>query len=484
MKVDAVKDFEQIKQILHDSSDLKSRTVQFFGREVTICYIVDIIDNILLNDTLIEPMLDYEQQENEDPITALKEKILSSNTLTEFFDIESAVNELLTGNALILVDGADIILGCDIEKITVRAVAEPPTSVVIKGPREGFNESLKYNLALIRKRVKSNELVVKNLEIGELTKTQVSVVYLDSIVDKKVVKQILKRLNDIKIDGVVDSHYLVSYLQKNPKSLFKQVGDCEKPDILVGKMLEGRVGILVDGSPIALTLPFILIEDMQNADDYYSQPIRVTFVRILRLVGVVLAILLPGVYVALEMYHYKILPTEFLVTIMNTTQGIPFSPFVELLFVILLFEILYEANLRMPQYFGMAMSIVGALILGETAVNAGLVSPPAVMIVALSGITFYIIPSQAAQFSILRLLALVIGAILGLYGILLFCVFVLSYLSSFDSYGSAYLAPTAPFISSDQKDFYMRKTIKEMKTRPKSIANNKQNMNRRGNNEN
>ena len=153
--------------------------------------------------------------------------------------------------------------------------------------------------------------------------------------------------------------------------------------------------------------------------------------------------------------------------------------FIEILFVILLFEILYEANIRMPQYFGMAMSIVGALILGETAVNAGLVSPPAVMIVALSGITFYIIPGQASQFSILRLLGVVIGATLGIYGILLFCVFILSYLSNFDSYKSAYLAPTAPYIEEDQKDSYMRKTIDEMKKRPRSISNNKENNNRR-----
>ena len=480
MIVDAVKTFNEIKKSLHNSSDLVSRTVQFFDRKVTICYIVDIIDNILLNDTLIEPLLEYEPEENELPLTALKEKILSANKIETFVELDSAIDKLVCGNALILVDGANEIIACDIEKITVRAVTEPPTSVVIKGPREGFNESLKYNLALIRKRVKSNDLVVKNLEIGKLTKTQVSVVYFDSVVDKKIVKQILKKLNNIEIDGVVDSHYLISYLQKNPKSLFKQVGDAEKPDILVGKMLEGRVGILVDGSPIALTLPFILIEDLQNSDDYYSQPIRVSFVRILRFVGVVLAVLLPGVYVALEKFHYKILPTEFLVTIINTTQGIPFSPFIELLFVVLLFEILYESNLRMPQYFGMAMSIVGALILGETAVNAGLVSPPAVMIVALSGITFYIIPSQAAQFSILRLLALIVGATIGLYGILLFTVFILSYLSSFDSYGSAYLAPAAPYISSDQKDFYIRKPINEMKTRPKSIANNKNKLDRRG----
>lgn len=480
MKVDAVKTMEKIKKFLHNSDDLVSRNVQFFDRQVCVCYIVDIIDNSLLNDTIINPMLTYNKNECENPIKILKEKILSANNVEEVQNVETAISKLVAGNALILVDGEEEILACDVEKITVRAVGEPPTSVVIKGPREGFNESIKYNLALIRKRVKTNDLVVKNLEIGTLTKTQVSVVYFNSVVDKKVVKQILSKLNKIQIDGVIDSHYLISYLQKNPKSLFKQVGDTEKPDILVAKMLEGRVGILVDGSPIALTLPFILIEDLQNSDDYYSQPIRVGFVRILRFVGVVLAVLLPGVYVALEKFHYKILPTEFLITIMNTTQGIPFSPFVELLFVVLLFEILYESNLRMPQYFGMAMSIVGALVLGETAVNAGLVSPPAVMIVALSGITFYIIPSQAAQFSVLRLIALIIGATTGLYGILLFAVFILSYLSSFDSCGSAYLAPASPYISTDQKDFYIRKPIKDMDKRPKSIANNKNQLNRRG----
>ncbi len=484
MKIDAVKTLDLIKTRLHDSGDFKSRTVQFFGTNVSICYIAPISDNMLLNQTIMEPILDYPYKPEDNIWQTLKEHALSNNEVTEFESLEDAIEKLLVGNCLILVDNADIILGCDIEKITVRAITEPPTSVVIKGPREGFNESLKYNLALIRQRSKTTDLVVTTLDIGKLTKTQVAVLYYDSVVDKKNVRHILRRLKNINIDGIVDSHYLVSYLQKNPKSLFKQVGDTEKPDVLVGKMLEGRIGILVDGSPIALTLPFILIEDLQNSDDYYSQPIRVAFVRILRFVGVVLAVLLPGVYVALEKYHYKILPTEFLVTIMNTTQGIPFSPFIELLFVILLFEILYEANIRMPQYFGMAMSIVGALILGETAINAGLVSPPAVMIVALSGITFYIIPSQASQFSILRFIGLVIGAAVGLYGILIFCVFIISYLSSFDSYNSAYLAPTAPFIRSDQKDMFKREIIKNMKKRPKSISNNKKNLRRRDEHEN
>lgn len=480
MKVDAEKTFNEIKQKLHNSGDLKSRNVQFFGTQITICYFAPITDNQLLADSLIMPLVSYKGEVGKDLAKDIQTKVLANNEVQEFFDVQSAVDKLLAGTTLILVDKANVILGCDMEKITVRAIAEPPTNVVIKGPREGFNESIKFNLALVRKRVKSADFVVNMMEIGKLTKTQVAVMYFDSIADKTIVKKIVKKLESIKIDGVIDSHYLVSYLQHKPRSLFKQVGDTEKPDILVAKMLEGRVGILVDGTPIALTLPFILLEDLQNSDDYYSQPIRVSFVRILRFVGVVLAVLLPGIYVALERYHYKILPTEFLVTIMNTTQGIPFSPFVEILFVVLLFEILYEANLRMPQYFGMAMSIVGALILGETAVNAGLVSPPAVMIVALSGITFYIIPSEAAQFSVLRLIAIIMGGCLGLYGILLFCVFVISYLCSFDSYKSPYLAPSAPYIADDQKDFYIRKPTIDMKKRPKSIANNRKNITREG----
>lgn len=483
MKIDAVETTKTIQQKLHLSSDVKSREVQFFTTRITLLYIADITDTLLMNNSLVYPMVSYANEISQDVVKELKDKVLSNHEINEFEGETKAIDGLLKGMTLILVDGADKILGCDLETITTRSVMEPPTSVVIKGPREGFTESIKFNLALIRKRVRTDDLVVQTMEIGELTKTQVGVVYFDSVADKSIVKNIIKRLKEIKIDGVLDAHYLISYLQRNPKSLFKQVGDVEKPDILVAKMLEGRVGILVDGSPIVLTLPFVLIEDLQNSDDYYSQPIRVAFVRVIRLIGVVLAVILPGVYVALEIYHYKIIPTEFLVTIMNTTQGIPFSPFVEILFLVLLFEILYEANLRMPQYFGMAMSIVGALILGETTVNAGLVSPPAVMIVALSGITFYIIPSQAAQFSLLRLIAIVIGACLGLYGMLIFCVFILSYLSSFDSYNSAYLAPSAPFIENDQQDLFKRAIIKEMKKRPRSIKNNRRNMDRRDDDE-
>ena len=474
----ASKILNKVQETLHFSTDFKVREVQFFDTQLFIVYIAPLTDNNLLNESVIKPLIEFDEQLEGDVCGFIQEQVLANNEVQTQDNIDQFITEILKGKAGIIIDKSGKLLTCDVEKIVVRPIQEPPSSAVIKGPREGFNESIKYNLSLIRHKLPTPDLVVDTFSVGKYTKTQVAVIYLQDIADKNVVNEVERRISKIDIDGVVDSYYISAYLQSKPQSIFKQVGDTEKPDILVGKMLEGRIGILVDGSPIVLTVPFILIEDLQSSDDYYSQPIKVAFLRILRLIGVVLAVLLPGTYVAIQLYHYKILPTEFLITIMDTSQGIPFTPFTEVLFIVLLFEILYEANLHMPQYMGMALSIVGALILGETAVNAGLVSPPAVMIVALSGLTFYVVPNQASQFSMLRILYVLVGATLGLFGILAMSVWVMSYLCSFDTYESAYLGPATPYIKGDMKDFLVKAPLTGMKTRPRSIANNKRNRTR------
>lgn len=474
----ASKILNKVQETLHFSTDFKVREVQFFDTQLFIVYIAPLTDNNLLNESVIKPLIEFDEQLEGDVCGFIQEQVLANNEVQTQDNIDQFITEILKGKAGIIIDKSGKLLTCDVEKIVVRPIQEPPSSAVIKGPREGFNESIKYNLSLIRHKLPTPDLVVDTFSVGKYTKAQVAVIYLQDIADKNVVNEVERRISKIDIDGVVDSYYISAYLQSRPQSIFKQVGDTEKPDILVSKMLEGRIGILVDGSPIVLTVPFILIEDLQSSDDYYSQPIKVAFLRILRLIGVVLAVLLPGTYVAIQLYHYKILPTEFLITIMDTSQGIPFTPFTEVLFIVLLFEILYEANLHMPQYMGMALSIVGALILGETAVNAGLVSPPAVMIVALSGLTFYVVPNQASQFSMLRILYVLVGATLGLFGILAMSVWVMSYLCSFDTYESAYLGPATPYIKGDMKDFLVKAPLTGMKTRPRSIANNKRNRTR------
>lgn len=350
-----------------------------------------------------------------------------------------------------------------------RNIMEPPTSAVSMGPREGFIENIEDNLVLINKRIGSKDLIQINLTIGKYTKTQVTVLYLSSIAEQDIVNKIVNKLKAINIDGIIDSYYLVNFLEERPNSIFKQVGQAEKPDIVVAKMLEGRVAIFVDGSPIALTLPFLLVEDLQSPDDYYQKSFRVSFIRYTRLIGVLISILLPGFYVAVELYHYKILPINFLITIANSTSNLPVGPIAEILFILILFEILYEANMRMPRHLGMAVSIVGALILGDTAVSAGLISPPAVMIVALSGITIYTVPNQSGQLSILRIIFTLTGALFSIFGIVLVALFLVLYLCNFNSYGSPYLAPIAPYIKSDLKDAIGKKGIQRLKKRPQSI---------------
>ena len=216
-----------------------------------------------------------------------------------------------------------------------------------------------------------------------------------------------------------------------------------------------------------------MLEDLQNSDDYYQRSFRVGVVRFLRVVSLFMSILLPGLYVAIQLYHYRIIPLKFLVSIINSSQGIPFTPFLEMIFVIVLFEILFEASLRMPKYIGMALSVVGALVLGDTAVKAGLISSPAVMIIALTGISFYTIPDQTTQISILRLLFTLIGGTVGLFGVAIGGTMLVTYLVEFNGYGSPYLAPYAPYIKKDLKDGIFKQESISLNTRPLSIPNKK-----------
>ena len=290
-------------------------------------------------------------------------------------------------------------------------------------------------------------------------------------VKKELLFKIKSYLDSIDIDGIIDSFYIVSFLEEHKYSIFREVGQTEKPDILSAKMLEGRIGILVDGSPIALTVPFLLFEDIQSSNDYYSDNNHTSFVRVLRLLSKLITIALPGVYIAIQLHHYKAFPLKFLITIINSTQNLPLTPFLEMLFVLVLFEILYEASLRMPKYMGIAMSIVGALILGDTAVKAGLVSPPAVMIVAVSGITLYTVPEQSDQISVLRFVFTIVGGILGIFGMVLFGLYLMIYLNDFDSYGVSYLSPYAPYMEDDTKDGVFQRDLLMMRHRPYSLNN-------------
>ncbi len=389
----------------------------------------------------------------------------------------SMVEDLTNGYTLIF-DESGGCVSVDTRTTVGRAVAEPPTSMVLRGPREGFVEDVKVNITLLRKRLKTANFKTINLAVGKYTNTAVSLCYLDTIADKSIVDNIAQQIENISVDGVLDSSYLARYLDSNKTVLFRRVGVTEKPDVAVAKMLEGRVAIIVDGSPMVLTLPYLFVEDMQSPGDYYENSTMTAFSRILRFISVLASVLLPALYVCLQVYNYQIIPLQFLITVMNASEAIPFSPLFEMMLVLVIFDILREANLRMPSAVGISLSLVGAIVLGDAAVKAGLLGAPAVMIGALSGIGLFTLPDNTLVLSLMRLIITFIGGTMGLLGVTLSIIAILLYLASLQNNKTPFLAPFAPNIPQDRQDAIGQKPVPQMTERPKSIPN--KNNKRRG----
>ena len=465
------KQIEYFKQQFNENSDFLVR--EFKVDDIQACCMFSnwIVDLELIGKSVLEPLIGAKNLPKSKVISYIDQNVLFFPDSQISSEADMLIEGLTKGKAVVMLEGQKDALLLGVDSYEERSIIEPPTSAVLKGPRRGFVESYKTNLSLLKQILATEHLKTINIKVGEISNTDVVIVYLDNVCDKKLPLEIEKKIREIKIDGIIDSYYIGQFLEEKPYSIFKQIGNSEKPDVVCAKLLEGRVAILVNGSPIVLTLPFILLEDIQSPDDYYSNSKRATIVRLIRIVSIFITLMLPGMYIAVQLYHYKIIPLTFIITIVNTTLGLPLSPFAETLFVLILFEILYEASIRMPKYLGIALSIVGALILGDTAVSAGVISPPAVMIVALSGITLYTIPDQAPQFIVLRLLFTIMGGLLGFYGIIGLMVYLVFYLNDMDSFGSPYLAPFSPLIKQDFQDATIKLDIVDLKNRPKSIKN-------------
>lgn len=441
------------------------------GKTITLFFIDNMIDKALVSKEIVNSLAGSELKGDINSKDLLQLVTVAGTKENSGYD--NAEKEVLSGSVVIWAGWFlnSKFLSAPCQGYKMRAVAEPPTSAVQKGPREGFTEDINTNISLLRRRLKSKDFVVEEVKLGRYTDTKIVLTYISSIADPKVVKEIKSKLNKIDIDGVVDSFYIESLISPKKSSIFKQIGNTEKPDVAVSKILEGRVAIIVDGSPILLTIPYIFLEDLQSGDDYYNRSAHATFIRFIRVFGMIISITLPGIYVALQSFHYGILPIDFLISIQTSIEGLSFPPLIEILVVLFLFEILNEASVRMPKYSGMALSIVGALVLGETAVSAGLISPPAVIMVAISGITLFTVPNQIYIVSLLRFIFTVIGGVTGFYGLLTAFMFLVSYLLTLDSFGTPYFAPYAPNVQSDKKDGIIKQQISNFTTRPNSIPN-------------
>lgn len=462
-----MKDLQQrIKKDFGESADLVVRPAVVGGRDACYFSVEGLTDKQTLEERVIKPL--SKETAN---LSEIEKCVCLSSPVKLVKSIAEAESGIAEGFTALFVKGEDGFFLFATKKWERRSVEEPPTSSVIKGPREGFTEDVAVNAALLRRRLKNKSLVIREMTIGKYTVSKVLICYLSDVAAKKTVDLVTERLSHIKTDGVIDSSYLTKFIEDDPTSLFPQVGSYEKPDVVAAKLLEGRVAVLSDGSPIALTVPHVLIESFQDSQDYFKRNTRVTVTRFLRLFGAVIALFLPAAFVAVQEFQYQILPLKFLITIINSTNGTPLSPTLEMVLVLLIFDILNEASVRMPRYVGMALSIVGAIVLGETAVSAGLLSSPAVLVTALSSIGLYLVPDDVGTYSLLRLIFVAAAALMGLLGIIFAVLILANHLVTLTSFGANYMSPYAPLVNGDLKDGFVKRELYDMTARPETIDN-------------
>ncbi|MCH5147755.1 MAG: spore germination protein [Clostridiales bacterium] len=465
-----------VKDILISEDILVFEFKSLEGKKFAIIYADEIANKFLLGELVIKPLREVKKDA---PLEEVK-LLLASPELKDGSKTEDAVSAISNGDGVLFVDGESDFFIIGLKAPPTRAVAEPPTQVAVKGPREGFIEDIKTNVALVRKRLKSKDLVIKNLTSGERSDTMIALVYIEGVCPKGLAERIQREIEENTIDFIPDSSYVSQFIEKRPRSIFKSCGTAEKPDIFCAKVSEGRVGILVDGSPIALTVPYMLVEDFQSVEDYYTCSYRSTTLRVLRLLAVGVGILLPALYISAQLFKIQIIPFKLLLKISSSVAGLALSPSVEMFLTLFVLEVLTEASIRMPKYVGLALSVVGALVLGDTAVKAGIISTPAIIIIAFSAICLYAVPALVETSATFRWIFLIVGGSIGPFGAVLLVAYLICYLVSEQSYGVPLVAPFAPLIMSDLFDAMVKANMFTLKNRP-TVLKSKEKVRLKGN---
>ncbi|CAG7646890.1 spore germination protein [Paenibacillus allorhizosphaerae] len=405
-------------------------------------------------------------------LQTLKNAMTALGKVQEITDLPSLCRAILSGSTVILPDGWALGLAANTQGGEHRSVEEPSSQSVVRGPREGFTEQINTNTALIRRKIKDPNLWLETMTIGRITQTEVALMYINGIVNDKLVEEARIRLGRIDIDGILESGNIEELIQDETYTPFPTLYNSERPDVIASGLMEGRIAILVDGTPFVLMAPALFTQFYQSAEDYYQRADFATLLRILRYVCFFISLLAPALYIAITTFHQELLPSSLLFSLAAQREGIPFPAFVEALLMETTFEILREAGVRLPKTVGQAVSIVGALVIGQAAVEAGLVSPAMVIVVAITAISNFVIPSfnMGISIRILRFLLMLFGATFGLFGITVGLIGIVQHLCSIRSFGVPYMSPMAPFISEDQKDTIIRLPQWGLLTRPRFIS--------------
>ena len=435
------------------------------------------LDNMINKDILafgiLKPLYNYHFCNTPDKaINDIEFKILYTDDITEIFNFEQLFTFIMSGFAVIAVDGSSKMLSIGIQGYKTRGISEPESDVIQRGSKEGFVEPLRTNMTLLRRRIKNTDLKFEIMTIGTLSNTEICLCYFQETVSQEILSELKRRISQIDLETVLAAGYIVPYLEdKGKKTLFSCVGITERPDTLCGKLTEGRIGILIDGVPTALIVPYIFAEYFQTLDDYSNRPYFASFTRILKFFAFLISVFLPGLYTSLGTFNPEMFPTLTLNKIAVSIADTPLSLMAETILILLVYEIMRESGLRMPQPLGYAVSIVGGLVIGDTAINAGLIGAPTLMVVAISAICSYIIPNLYAPTAILRIAFTIVGGLTGIWGMAILSSVVFIDLCSKTSFGIPYTSPVTPFANSVFRDVLLRADWKILSKRKEKIQN-------------
>ena len=472
---DLASNLSTLKNVFHQDRDVVIREFLLSpkNKKAFVISIDGITDLTVINENILGKLMVEVRKVSPDfelNMENIRTHLLTVNGVSSISTIENAISNILEGNSVLFLDGETTALSITAQAWEHRGVEKPQTENVVRGPHEAFSESIKVNIGLVRKRIKNPSLRVESMKVGRQTRTDICMVYIQGIAQEKVIQELKDRIGRIDLDAVLTAGYLEDFISDAPFSIFPTVGNTETSDTFAAKILEGRVGVFCDGSPIALTVPFLFVEGMHVREDYYSRPYYSTFIRFLRAVSWHASIFLPSFYVAIIGFQLSVLPKRLLFSIAQSRAGIPFPAWVEALLMMVIWEILKEAGVRIPKPAGASLSIVGALIIGEVAVSANLVGSLMVIIIAATGLMGYLVNPQIDAITLLRYPVLLASSLFGLYGLYTAYLFIIVHMASLQSFGVPYMSPIMPFEWKDMKDFIIRVPWFWMKTRPRFLS--------------
>lgn len=455
------------KEIFKKDAVLRIKRITNGEFKYALIYLDGMVDSEQVNDAIIEPLIKTDFISEKGSVAEYIETgVLYARDVKRNRNVAKILEGILYGEALLLIDKSIDAITCDVKGWRTRGISEPQDERILQGPREGFEEAALLNIAMLRRRLQTPDFCTEMLRVGRRTNTLVFICYLDTLTDSKMLSKIKKQIKNLDIDGIIDSNYITEQIKDHRYSPFKTTGSTERPDIVAARLLEGRIAIIVDGSPVAVTIPYLFSENFQSDEDYYINYLVSNIGRVIRYICFMLAISLPSVFIAVSVFHRELLPTSLAIAISELRAGVPFSPLTECFILIFIFEVLKETGIRMPQSLGHALSIVGGLVVGQAAVDSRIISAPILIIIALSGISGLMVPRLKGAVFYLRIILVLFSSFLGLYGYIAGITIILMHILSLSSFGVDYTVSLQKINYQSLKDTLFRGSWRSMKTRP------------------